>query len=134
MTIATRMGVIDVVAAAQVARNVYKAFEAIKPDCKNTIGDFKENVLRSMHGDYPPEDLARMLSYIQEAVGNIEYNDCSYSAVAYRSIYNRWIGVICLPFKWARRWAKFSEPCAMLSQLESVTVHSRSSKKLMSHM
>ena len=72
-------GVIDVVQAAQVARGVYKAFEAIKPDCKNTIGDFKENVLRSMHGDYPPEDLARLVNYIQEVVGNIPlYNDCSY--------------------------------------------------------
>jgi len=72
-------GVIDVVAAAQVARGVYKAFDAIKPDCKDTIGDFKENLLRSMHGDYPPEDLARLMSYIQEAVGDIPvYNDCSY--------------------------------------------------------
>lgn len=72
-------GVIDVVAAAQVARNVYKAFEAIKPDCRDTIGGFKQSLLRSMHGDYPPEDLARLLSYIQEAVGDIPiYNDCSY--------------------------------------------------------
>ncbi len=72
-------GQIDVVIAAQVARGVYKAFEAIKPDCRNTIGSFKENLLRSMHSEYPPEDLARLMSYIQEAVGEIAlYNDCSY--------------------------------------------------------
>jgi hypothetical protein len=71
-------GVIDVVAAAQVARGTYKAFEAAKVDCRNTLGGFKENLLRSMHGDYPPEDLARMLSYIQEAIGNVENNDCSF--------------------------------------------------------
>ncbi|MBI1278793.1 MAG: hypothetical protein GC179_11755 [Anaerolineaceae bacterium] len=72
-------GVIDVVTAAQVARGVYKAFEAIKPDCRNTIGGFKQTLLRSMHGDYPPEDLARLMSYIQEAVGDIPvYNDCSF--------------------------------------------------------
>ncbi len=72
-------GEIDVVEAAQVARSVYKAFDAIKPDCRDTIGSFKENLLRSMHGDYPPEDLARLMSYIQEAVGDISlYNDCSY--------------------------------------------------------
>jgi hypothetical protein len=73
-------GDIDVVAAAQVAREVYKAFEAIKPDCRNMLGSLKENLLRSMHGDYPPEDLARLMSYIQEAVGDIPiYNDCSYT-------------------------------------------------------
>ena len=75
-------GAIDTVAAAQVARNVYKAFEAAKVDCKNTIGGFKQSLLRSMHGDYPPEDLARMLSYVQEAIGDVQYDDCSYTVAS----------------------------------------------------
>lgn len=72
-------GAIDVVVAAQVARGVHKAFSNAKIDCKNTIGGFKESLLRSMHGDYPPEDLARMLSFVDEAVGSVEYNDCAYT-------------------------------------------------------
>src|SRR5689334_3642460 len=72
-------GSIDVVVAAQVARGVHKAFANAKIDCKNTIGGFKEALLRSMHGDYPPEDLARMLSFVDEAVGSVEYNDCAYT-------------------------------------------------------
>ncbi len=71
-------GSIDVVVAAQVARNVYKAFTNAKVDCQDTFGNFKQALLRSMHGDYPAEDLARMLSFVDEAVGNVEYNDCSY--------------------------------------------------------
>jgi hypothetical protein len=72
-------GSIDVVVAAQVARGVYKAFANAKIDCKDTIGGFKENLLRSMHADYLPEDLARMLSFIDEAIGSLDYSDCSYS-------------------------------------------------------
>lgn len=71
-------GVIDVVAAAQVARQVYKAFDAVKTDCNDTFAGFKQTLLRSLHGDYPPEDLARMLSFVDEAIGTVEYGDCSY--------------------------------------------------------
>src|SRR5258705_7822224 len=72
-------GAIDVVVAAQVARGVYKSVADAKVDCKDTIGGFKQNLLRSMHSDYPPEDLARMLGFVDEAVGSVEYNDCAYT-------------------------------------------------------
>jgi len=77
-------GVIDVVAAAQVARNVYKAFVNVQVNCRDSLKDFKPMLLRSMHGDYPAEDVARMLGFVEEAVGTVDYNDCSYDvAVRY---------------------------------------------------
>lgn len=72
-------GAIDVVAAAQVARGVYTAFGKARVTCKDIIGSFKQSLLRSMHGDYPPEDLARMLGFVDEAVGDVQYNDCAYT-------------------------------------------------------
>lgn len=71
-------GNLDVVKAAQVARAVYQAFDTAKIDCKDTLGGFKQNLLRSMHGDYPAEDLARVMAYIDEVVGAVDYNDCAF--------------------------------------------------------
>ncbi len=72
-------GAIDVVAAAQVARGIYKAFDAAQVTCQDALGDFKKTLLRSMHGDYLPEDLVRMLRFVNEVVGSLEYQDCAYT-------------------------------------------------------
>lgn len=70
---------LDLVAAAQVAREVYAAFQPLKLNCEYPSGYFKERLLRSMHGDYPPEELARMLVYLEEAVGIVDYNECAFA-------------------------------------------------------
>ena len=72
-------GEIDGVVAAQIARGVYTAINASQPDCQDTLGDFKQTLLRSMRDNYAPEDLARLISFVDEALGSIDYNDCSYS-------------------------------------------------------
>lgn len=72
-------GDIDVVVAAQVAREVHKAFSNAKVTCQDTMGNLKQSLLRSLHGDYLPEDLARMLGFVDEAVGSFQYDDCSYN-------------------------------------------------------
>ncbi len=72
-------GVLDTVEAAQVARAVYAAFQPLKIDCQNATGYFKQKLLRSMRGDYSPDDLARMLNYVQEVVGAVDRDDCAFS-------------------------------------------------------
>ncbi|MEP6987239.1 MAG: hypothetical protein ABI970_16670, partial [Chloroflexota bacterium] len=72
-------GEIDVVVAAQIARGVYTALNASQPTCQDTLGDFKQTLLRSMRDNYAPEDLARLISFVDEVVGSVDYNDCSYS-------------------------------------------------------
>lgn len=74
-------GNLDVVQAAQVARSVYQAFDAAKIDCKDMIGGIKQSLLRSMHGDYSAEDLARVMAYVDEVVGAVDYNDCTYTMI-----------------------------------------------------
>lgn len=72
---------LDTVKAAQVARAVYAAFEPLKINCGYPNGYYKQNLLRTMRGDYPPEDLARMLAYLEEVVGEGVTGECAYEVV-----------------------------------------------------
>lgn len=72
---------IDTVQAAQVARAVYTAFEPLRMNCGYPNGYYKQNLLRTMRGDYPPEDLARMMAYLEEVVGEGVTGECAYMVV-----------------------------------------------------
>ncbi|MCA0456950.1 MAG: hypothetical protein LCI00_23465 [Chloroflexi bacterium] len=72
---------LDTVQAAQVARAVYTAFEPLKINCGYPNGYYKQNLLRTMRGDYPPEDLARMLGYLEEVVGEGVTGECAFVVV-----------------------------------------------------
>jgi hypothetical protein len=72
---------LDTVKAAQVARAVYAGFETLQMNCGYPNGYYKQNLLRTMRGDYPPEDLVRMLAYLEEVVGESVTGECAYAVI-----------------------------------------------------
>ena len=70
---------LDLVKAAQVARAFYRAVQPLQINCDYPNGAYKESVLRSLRGDYSPDELARMLAYLEEAVGTVEMTECAFT-------------------------------------------------------